>query len=116
VRPPSKPRRQPRPPNVEQTALIFEAAWQASAEWGLYIWLSAVLGARRGEVVALLWEDIDLVAGMVRLDENYVRTAGGMLLKDTKTMRRGVDRRSDCGAAPTAREDWVPRLALLVCP
>jgi integrase len=59
-------------------------------EWGLYVWLSAVLGARRGEVVALQWEDIDFDAGVVRLDENYVRTAEGMLLKDTKShqMRR----------------------------
>ena len=49
-----------------------------------------MLGARRGEVVALQWEDIDLDAGVVRLDENYVRTADGMVLKDTKThqMRR----------------------------
>lgn len=90
VRPPAKPRPQPRPPTSEQMARIVEAAWEASAEWGLYVWLSAVLGARRGEVVALQWEDIDLTAGVVRLDENYVRTAGGMLLKDTKShqMRR----------------------------
>ena len=88
---------------------------QSSPEWGLYIWLSAVLGARRGEVVALQWEDIDLDAGVVRLDENYVRTADGMLLKDTKThqMRRvSID-------APTVellrqyRDDCSARLALL---
>ena len=118
VRPPAKPRPQPRPPSVEQMAQIVEAAWEASAEWGLYVWLSAVLGARRGEVVALQWEDIDLSTGMVRLDENYVRTADGMLLKDTKThqMRRlSID-------APTAellrqhREDCAARLALLGVP
>jgi len=115
VRPPSKPRPNPRPPSSEQMALIVEAAWTASAEWGLYVWLSAVLGARRGEVVALQWEDIDLGAGMVRLDENYVRTSDGMLLKDTKShqMRRvSID-------APTVellrqhREDCTSRLALL---
>jgi len=48
VRPPWKPRPQPRPPSSVQMALIVEAAWTASAEWGLYVWLSAVLGARRG--------------------------------------------------------------------
>jgi integrase len=85
VRPPAKPRPQPRPPTNEQMARIVEAAWKSSAEWGLYVWLSAVLGARRGEVVALQWEDIDFDAGVVRLDENYVRTAEGMLLKDTKS-------------------------------
>jgi integrase len=115
VRPPAKPRPQPRPPTSEQMARIVEAAWVASAEWGLYVWLSAVLGARRGEVVALQWEDIDLRAGVVRLDENYVRTSDGMLLKDTKShqMRRvSID-------APTVellrqhREDCTARLALL---
>jgi integrase len=91
-------------------ARIVEAAWTCSPEWGLYVWLSAVLGARRGEVVALQWEDIDLDGGVVRLDENYVRTAEGMLLKDTKShqMRRvSIDlptvellrrHRADCAA------------------
>ena len=71
-------------------ARIVETAWSESCEWGLYLWLSAVTGARRGEVVALQWDDIDLADGVVRLDENYVRAADGMLLKDTKThqMRR----------------------------
>ena len=47
---------------------------------GLYIWLSAVLGARRGEVVALQWEDIDLDADVVqqppgqRIDQRTLRT------------------------------------------
>ncbi|OLT11292.1 hypothetical protein BJF78_27305 [Pseudonocardia sp. CNS-139] len=85
VRPPSKPRPNPRPPTSEQMARIVEAAWATSPEWGLYVWLSAVTGARRGEVVALQWEDVDLQAGVVRLDENYVRTPAGMLVKDTKT-------------------------------
>ena len=119
VRPPAKPRPQPRPqprpPTSEQMARIVEAAWASSAEWGLYVWLSAVLGVRRGEVVALQREDIDLTAGVVRLDENYVRTAEGMLLKDTKShqMRRvSVD-------APTVellrrhREECTARLVLL---
>ncbi|MGH3615505.1 MAG: tyrosine-type recombinase/integrase [Pseudonocardia sp.] len=115
VRPPAKQRPQSRPPTSEQMARIVEAAWTASAEWGLYVWLSAVLGARRGEVVALQWEDIDLRSGVVRLDENYVRTTDGMLLKDTKShqMRRvSID-------APTVellrqhREDCTARLALL---
>lgn len=115
VRPPAKPRPQPRPPTSQQMARIVETAWASSSEWGLYLWLSAMLGARRGEVVALQWEDLDLEAGVVRLDENYVRTADGMVLKDTKThqMRRvSID-------APTVelirahRDDCASRLALL---
>ncbi|MGH3567878.1 MAG: site-specific integrase [Pseudonocardia sp.] len=96
-------------------ALIVEAAWTSSAEWGLYVWLSAVLGARRGEVVALQWEDIDLNAGMVRLDENYVRTSDGMLLKDTKShqMRRVSIDASTVELLRQHREDTAARLGML---
>lgn len=65
-------------------ARIAEAAWSADVAWGLFIWLSAVTGARRGEVVALQWCDIDLDKGVVRLDENYVRGPDGMIIKDPK--------------------------------
>lgn len=85
VRLPAKRRPQPRPPSAADMARIIEAANKDSAEWGTYLWLSAVTGARRGEVVALQWEDIDLEAGVVVLDENYVRGPDGMILKDTKT-------------------------------
>ncbi|MEU4672533.1 tyrosine-type recombinase/integrase [Amycolatopsis sp. NPDC023774] len=85
VRLPSKRKTQPRPPSTQDMARIIEAAHQSSLEWGTYVWLSAVTGARRGEVVALQWEDIDLDAGAVVLDENYVRGPDGMILKDTKT-------------------------------
>jgi integrase len=115
VRPPAKPRPQPRPPTNEQMARIVEAAWKSSAEWGLYVWLSAVLGARRGEVVALQWEDIDFDAGVVRLDENYVRTAEGMLLKDTKShqMRRVSIDEPTVKLLRQHRDDCAAQLALL---
>jgi integrase len=85
VRLPAKRRPQPKPPTAEEMARIVEAANEASSEWGTYVWLSAVTGARRGEVVALQWEDVDLDASVVVLDENYVRGPEGMILKDTKT-------------------------------
>lgn len=115
VRPPSKPRPQPKPPTSEQMARIVEAAWSADAEWGLFIWLSAVLGARRGEVVALQWEDIDLAGSVVRLDENYVRTAEGMVVKDTKThqMRRVSIDASTVQLLRQHREGMEQKLRLL---
>ncbi|WP_433273906.1 hypothetical protein ACQPZA_23785 [Pseudonocardia xinjiangensis] len=41
-------------------------------------------------MVEFQWEDIDPAGGVVRLDENYVRTNDGMVLKDMKShqMRR----------------------------
>lgn len=85
VRLPAKRRPQPRPPSAGEMARIIETAFETSTEWGTYIWLSAVTGARRGEMVALQWDGIDLDLGMIVLDENYVRGPDGMILKDTKT-------------------------------
>ncbi|GAA3537188.1 hypothetical protein GCM10022222_21120 [Amycolatopsis ultiminotia] len=85
VKLPAKRKPQPRPPSSADMARIIEAAHENSPEWGTYVWLSAVTGARRGEVVALQWEDIDMDAAVVILDENYVRGPDGMILKDTKT-------------------------------
>ena len=52
---PAKRRPQPRPPSAADMARIVEAACEANRAWGMYVWLSAVTGARRGEVVALQW-------------------------------------------------------------
>jgi integrase len=81
----------------------------------MFIWLSAVLGARRGEVVALQWDDIDLNAGVVRLDENYVRTADGMILKDTKNhqMRRVSIDEPTVDLLRQHREDCAAQLAMV---
>jgi integrase len=85
------------------------AAWTASTEWGLYVWLSAVTGARRGEVIASQWDDVDLVSGVLRLDENYVRTADGDAQQghEDPPDAAGVDRRA-AGALPP-----IPAAALL---
>ena len=80
----------------------------------MFIWLSAVLGARRGEVVALQWDDLDLDAGVVRVDENYVRTDDGMILKDTKNhqMRRVSIDEPTVELLKRHREDCVAQIAL----
>jgi integrase len=96
-------------------ARIVEAAWRSEDAWGLFVWLSAVTGARRGEVIALQWEDVDLERGEIRLDENYVRSSDGMILKDTKTHQM---RRLSIDAATVVllrkhKEDCATRLNML---
>lgn len=85
---------------------------------GLYVWLSAVTGARRGEVVALQWNDVDLTNGILRLDENYVRAADGMILKDTKThqMRRVSIDKPTVELLRKHKEDCAQRLHMLGLP
>jgi hypothetical protein len=53
-------------------------------------WVCGAAVAAIREVLALQWDDVDLDNGILRLDENYVRTSDGMIIKDTKThqMRR----------------------------
>jgi integrase len=87
---PAKPKPQPQPPSAREAAQIVEAAWQRDDEWGLYIWLAMVTGARRGELLALRWRHIDLDEGMLSVRRNYVRAAGEGHDKDTKShqMRR----------------------------
>jgi integrase len=90
ARAPAKLRPQPDPPSPRDAARIIEAAWQRDDEWGLYIWLAMVTGARRGELLALRWRHIDLDAAMLTVRRNYVRAGGAGHDKDTKShqMRR----------------------------
>lgn len=44
----------------------------------LLYWLALVLGLRRGELIALLWEDIDLAAGVVRIAGTLQRVGGAI--------------------------------------
>jgi len=48
------------------------------------------LGARRAEVVALSWNDIDLDEGLVMIRRSAVDTKQGVVLKETKTGRADV--------------------------
>jgi integrase len=51
----------------------------------VYIWLAAVTGARRGELCALRWSDIDLDGGVVHVASSYLVRGGQKVRKDTKT-------------------------------
>jgi len=72
VRAPSKPKPNPRPPTPAETARLVEEATRQDPEWGLYRWLAVVTGARRGEMLALRWNHLDLDAGVMEVRRNYV--------------------------------------------
>ena len=72
VRQPSKPKPSPQPPTPAETARLVEEATRQDPEWGLYLWLAVVTGARRGEMCALRWSHLDLDAGVMTVRRNYV--------------------------------------------
>jgi integrase/DNA-binding transcriptional regulator YhcF (GntR family) len=57
--PPVAPPPAPQPPSPEQAAQIINKAWR-DPDWGTLIWTAMTTGARRGELCALRWFDLDL--------------------------------------------------------
>lgn len=81
---------QPQPPTSDEGSRIIEAAWEQDPAWGVLIWLKMVTGARRGELLALRWNDVHLESGVLEIRRNFTRRNGKAREKDTKThqMRR----------------------------
>jgi integrase len=67
VEPPANPAARPSPPSAEEAARILNEAWQ-DEEWGSCLWLAMTTGARRGELCALRWRDVDTAAAVVSLE------------------------------------------------
>jgi integrase len=88
---PRPPAPDPDPPTSEEAARIVAAAWAEDDDWGLLVWTLLVTGARRGEVLALRWENLDLTAGVltIRHSASELRattsTKGTTAIKGTKT-------------------------------
>jgi integrase len=57
---PRAPKPQPNPPSAANAARIIDKAWATDAEWGTFVWLTMVTGARRGELVALRFSRVEL--------------------------------------------------------
>ena len=53
----------------------------------LYLTLAATTGARRGQLLALRWVDVDLVGGSIGIQRSLVEGPDGPLLVPTKTRR-----------------------------
>ncbi len=61
---------------------------QATPLLALFLRLSAATGARRGEVCALRWDDLDLGSRLVHIHRSVLQLPGKeVLIKDTKTHR-----------------------------
>jgi integrase len=82
VKPPSLPRRRSAAPTGAEVRRLLELV-EDSPE--IYAWLlmSAMVGGRRSEILALRWSDIDLDVGQLSISKALDPVGGGM--KTTKT-------------------------------
>jgi integrase len=82
-------------PDAAEVRKILEAAEAIEPTLGALLLLAALTGARRGELCALRWSDLDEQAGTLRIARSvYERVGGGWGEKSTKThaaRRIGVD-------------------------
>ena len=82
---PGVPRPNPKPPSATDAARLVNEAWM-DPDWGAYVWVAMTTGARRGELCAVHWNDIDLDEGVLILRRAlYVDEIGELKEKDTKT-------------------------------
>ena len=66
----------------EQVARILVAS--TGTQWEAYIRLAIFTGARRGELTALRWRDIDWKSGTLRIASNIVATTDGLIEQSPK--------------------------------
>jgi integrase len=57
---PHAPKPKPHPPSAVDAARIIDKAFSMDDDWGTFVWLTMITGARRGELVALRWHDVHL--------------------------------------------------------
>jgi integrase len=74
-------------PTPDDVARLLEAAQAEDPEFALYLRLAAVTGARRGELCALRWDDIDIEGGQVVVARSLAVGNDGVVVKKTKTDR-----------------------------
>jgi integrase len=83
--PPPLRSKTPAPPTQEEMNLLFHEASRTDNTLATAIALAALTGARRGELCALRWSDIDLAIGRVRIARSLTVVDNRMYEGPTKT-------------------------------
>jgi integrase len=88
--PPKMVCRDVRPPTLDELSAILDEA-SSDPQFCAYLLLAATSGARRGELCALRWRDVDLTHGCITIQHSLAEDAhGNVTLKDTKSHRSRV--------------------------
>jgi integrase len=83
--PPRAARSMISPPDPSQVEQLIRRAGEAEPPFGRFLRVAAASGARRGEVCALRWRNLDTQSGTITLGSAIIEVEGGLAEKDTKT-------------------------------
>ncbi|MGH9280709.1 MAG: tyrosine-type recombinase/integrase [Acidimicrobiales bacterium] len=83
--PPRVPTPDINPPAPQELARLFAAASTTDVDLADFVLLAAATGARRSELIALRWSDLDLEKATAWIARGIVEGPDGLVEKDTKT-------------------------------
>ena len=83
----NKPKKEQEIYNNEEIKKLFEVLQNESEPFKTMVYISFYTGARRGEVLALRWEDIDFDTNIIHIVQNKIRKVDGTKIKETKNKR-----------------------------
>lgn len=83
----NKPKKEQEIYNNEEIKLLFKALENESEPFKTMVYVSFYTGARRGEVLALRWKDIDFEKNIINIIQNKIRKVDGTKIKETKNKR-----------------------------
>jgi integrase len=83
--PPRVPAPMIQPPTPAELALLLDVAERRDPELATFLMVAAASGARRSELVALRWSDVDADRRLISIGRGVVLGPNGLEEKDTKT-------------------------------
>lgn len=72
------------PPNVDQVGKLLQQASTDDPDLGRFLHVAASTGARRGEICALRWRNLDAKLNTLAIERSIIEIPGGIAEKDTK--------------------------------
>ncbi len=85
--PPRVPASDIKPPSPEALGRVLRRAAVESPDLGCYLMLASATGARRSELIALRWTDVDLENGTVSIERGIVTGPDGLIEKGPRRTR-----------------------------
>lgn len=62
----------------------YTQRWSLSSKWRLYFYIAIFTGARRGEIVSLMWKDLDFEHNTIQFSKSTASVPGQVIMKETK--------------------------------